>query len=112
MILDRYDGKNIRECELKVEVIPVQESKIMDEPVKIANLLGKRFSYVSSYKSRPEFQKIQMEKEKEDFDFSTNIEMKYNSPITEDELNQILQQSKDSTPGNDGICYSMIKNLN
>ena len=53
-----------------------------------------------------------MEKEKEDFDFSTNIEMKYNSPITEDELNQILQQSKDSTPGNDGICYSMIKNLN
>ena len=76
LILDRYDGKNIRECELKVEVIPVQESKIMDEPVKIANLLGKRFSYVSSYKSRPEFQEIQMEKEKEDFDFSTNIEMK------------------------------------
>ena len=111
LILDRYDGKNIRESELKVEVIPLQEPKILDEPVKIANLLGKRFSYVSSSKSQPEFKEIQMEKEKEGFGFSTNIEMKYNSPITEDELNQILQQSKDSTPGSDGICYSMIKNL-
>merc|ERR1711867_125632 len=38
--------------------------------------------------------------------------MKYNMPITEDELNQILKHSKDTTPGSDGICYSMIKNLN
>ena len=112
MILDRYDGKVIGDIELKAEVIPIQQPKILDEPIKIANVLGKRFNYISSSKSRPEFKEIQTEKEKEDFDFTTNLEMKYNMPITEDELNQILKHSKDTTPGSDGICYSMIKNLN
>ena len=112
LILDRYDGKVIGDIELKAEVIPIQQPKILDEPIKIANVLGKRFNYISSSKSRPEFKEIQTEKEKEDFDFTTNLEMKYNMPITEDELNQILKHSKDTTPGSDGICYSMIKNLN
>ena len=88
-----------------------KEGTIADDPKEIADCLGRRFAHISSVASRSkEFQDYKTREEKE-FDFSTDEELGYNSPITERELNNALREVSDTAPGPDEIHYSMLKNL-
>ena len=109
-ILEEFHDRIITGSRLKVEVVLPTEP-ILDEQNEIANCLGRRFYYVSSHASNSKFLEIKNKEENEKLDFSTMKNMKYNGRITEEELDYVLQQSKDSTPGKDEITYSMIKNL-
>ena len=85
---------------------------VLDEPKDIADCLGRRFSFISSSSfGEPEFKEHKERVEREVLDFSSDIPLGYNSPLTLDELEYALNLSKDSAPGPDEVCYSMLKNL-
>jgi ribonuclease HI len=87
------------------------ESNFLDDPEEIANSLGLRFEYVSSYNScEPVFGKSRSRKETK-LQFKTRKLLEYNSPITEQQLLQELNSINESAPGPDGIHYSMLANL-
>ena len=80
-----------------------------------AERLGDHYQHVSSDAfldpNFAETKRTTEEKESHLFEQEpTNIE-DYNSPITLKELNQALNNKKDSSPGHDNITYSMLKNL-
>ena len=99
--------------------------EVLDEPKDIADCFGRRFSHVSSESSGdPRFQDEKQRAETEEvLDFSTSTRprvcrcrnkcscMDYNNPITTQELDYALRLAKDSSPGPDEICYSMLRNL-
>ena len=85
---------------------------VLDEPKDIADCLGKRFSFISSSSSaEPQFKDHKEREEREVLDFSSDNPRGYNSPLTPEELEYALNLSKDSAPGPDEVCYSMLKNL-
>ena len=110
-IIRKYDGKTISSKQIKAEILSQEKTQIIDDQKEIANCLGRRFQYISSNNYRSNFNETRKESEREKIDFSTMNNMKYNGRITEEELEYVLEQSKDSTPGKDEITYSMIKNL-
>lgn len=112
------DGSDIQGMKLKVELIPLDNNLegtqpvVLDEPKEIANCLGRRFSFISSESSSdPRFKEHKERTERTKLDFSTNKQEGYNSPITSQELEYALNLAKDSSPGPDEVCYSMLKNL-
>ena len=88
-----------------------EESQFLEDPKDIADTLGLRFEYVSSYVSCEEaFRKSRKRREGE-LRFKSRRAFDYNSPITEEELKRELGNVKNTAPGPDGIHYSMLKNL-
>jgi len=88
------------------------QQSVLDEPNDIANCLGRRFSYISSTNSSdPRFLPKKEILEREHLDFNTNVHCGYNSKITMGEMEQALSLSKDSAPGADEVCYSMLVKL-
>lgn len=85
---------------------------VLDESKDIADCLGRRFSYISSERSAdPRFKEQKDRAESEDLNFGTDEHIDYNSDITSQEMEHALKIAKDSSPGPDEICYSMLQNL-
>ena len=130
-LLVRFESDSVTDRALQLDGVEVQGHKlkaaltinpqehqlvttpdVLDEPKDIADCLGKRFSYVSSGSSAdPSFKEHKQQAEQEDLDFSTEENMDYNSPVSMQELEYALKLAKDSSPGPDEICYSMLQNL-
>lgn len=89
----------------------VEESQFLDDPKDIADTLGMRFEYVSSYVSCEEAFRRTRKRREGELRFRTRRAFDYNSPITEEELKRELEGAKKTAPGPDGIHYSMLKNL-
>ena len=86
--------------------------EVLDESKDIADCLGRRFSYISSENSGdPRFKEQKQRAESEELNFSTKEHAEYNNSITLQELEYALKLAKDSSPGPDEICYSMLQNL-
>ena len=87
------------------------ENKIINKPEEIANILVKSMSNVSSFKNRSENFIRHKNNTEKSFDFNTNENKEYNSPITIKEILFTLKNLKDTATGDDQIHYFMIKNL-
>ena len=87
------------------------ENKIISKPEEIANVLVQSMSNVSSFKNRSENFIRHKNSIKKTFNFNTNLNKEYNSPITMKEILDTLKNLKDSATGDDQIHYFMIKHL-
>ena len=104
----RKDGKT-----LHVYPKPDQEaSQFLEDPKDIADTLGLRFEYVSSYVSCEEAFRKNRKRREGELRFKTRRAFDYNSRITKEEVERELENTKTTAPGPDGIHYSMLKNLN
>ena len=109
----QYMGNILQADIIQEEVAEGRQKQgvLIDEPKEIADCLGRRFAHISSEASKsPEFREYKASEEKE-FNFETEEEIGYNSRITERELDDMLKEVSDTTPGPDEISYSMLKNL-
>ena len=87
------------------------ENKIINKPEEIANILVRSMSNVSSFKNRSENFIRHKNNIQKVFDFNTNENKEYNSPITIKEILFTLKNLRDTATGDDQIHYFMIKNL-
>ena len=81
-------------------------------PRQTTEILARYFESVSQdgYYSQ-EFIRIKRRDESQLLDFSTNINIPYNEPITMREINNVLKSCKNTAPGEDQIVYPMIRQL-
>ena len=107
------DGQEVQGCTLRTQLLTNNAGlTVLDEPSDIADCLGRRFSHTSSTNSSdPRFKERKQDMEREELDFSTETSLGYNSEITMEEMEYALNLAKDSSPGPDEVCYSMLKNL-
>ena len=78
---------------------------------KIANILVETFAKVSSSGNYdPSFLDIKREHERSPPNFGHSSEP-YNQNFTIDEMKYVISKTKDTSPGEDGIHYRMIKNM-
>jgi ribonuclease HI/exonuclease III len=109
----QYMGNTLQATIVEEEIMMGRQKDgvVVDDPKEIADCLGRRFAHVSSENfGSPEFREYKAREEK-DFDFKTDVQQNYNSPITRRELDVTLKDVSDSAPGPDEIHYSMLKNL-
>ncbi|GFW57260.1 putative RNA-directed DNA polymerase from transposon X-element [Trichonephila clavipes] len=88
-------------------------NSVFSSPVVIANILGETFQSVSStasYNSR--FLEIKRQAERTPINFSTRSFFPYNCDFTMTELQKVLLQAHNTSPGPDGITYTMLRHLN
>ncbi|GFT99247.1 transposable element Tcb2 transposase [Trichonephila clavipes] len=86
---------------------------VFSSPDEIANILGETFQSVSStasYNSR--FLEIKRQAERSPIIFSTSSFFPYNCDFTMTELQKALLQAHNTSPGPDGITYTMLRHLN
>lgn len=104
-------GKNKNKT---ISGLKTPENEIVDQKKDIANELGKHFQNISNGKNSSEsFKKFREGKDKT-FDFtpdSTQPPNVYNLSIKMSELKNILKTCRDTSPGEDGIPYIMIRQL-
>ena len=85
-------------------------NNLITDPGEVANSLGKHFSDVSSPNNySEEFRKIR--NSQIPINFTSNSSEEYNAYFTLGELHSALSSTEDSSPGEDGILYSMIRQL-
>ncbi|MCG8430697.1 MAG: endonuclease/exonuclease/phosphatase family protein [Candidatus Omnitrophica bacterium] len=78
----------------------------------IANTLGQRFSSNSSSQNYSQnFRNHKERSERKTPNFSTRIDLSYNSPFSLEELTSAIQASGDTAPGLDGIHNKLLKHL-
>ncbi|GFW95396.1 putative RNA-directed DNA polymerase from transposon X-element [Trichonephila clavipes] len=88
-------------------------NSVFSSPVEIVNILGETFQIVSSaasYNSR--FLEIKEQAERTPINFSTRSFFPYNCDFTMTELKKALLQAHNTSPGPDGIPYTMLRHLN
>ncbi|GFT92371.1 putative RNA-directed DNA polymerase from transposon X-element [Trichonephila clavipes] len=94
------------------ESLGVQKGKGKCSQKEIVNILGETFQSVSSaasYNSR--FLEINMQSERTPNNFSTRSFFPYNCDFTMTELQTALTQAHNTSPGPDGIIYTMLRHL-
>ncbi|CAF3642161.1 unnamed protein product [Rotaria socialis] len=86
---------------------------IITEENKICNLLAQHFAFTNSIKNYTEpFVYHMVETEFTPINFESNNLEDYNRRFTINELKSALRNTKDSSPGNDTVSYTILKHLN
>lgn len=80
-------------------------------PEDTSRILARQFASTSSINNyTDQFKRRKLTIEHRRINFNTNENLSYNDPISEREVLQALSQTTESSPGEDKITYSMIKN--
>ncbi|CAF3490192.1 unnamed protein product [Rotaria socialis] len=93
--------------------IPSSLGTIVYDQKEVSNLIGQSFSHTSSTKhySRPRAFQRQLCRNQAIIQINNSINEEYNRKFTLTELQNSLKLCNDTSPGPDGIHYSMIKHL-
>ena len=103
--------KNIAPNSIRILDDPNQQGVQHTTPDEISEILAKTFAEVSSdnnYSAEFLPRKIQAEQNMPDFG---EVDTYYNKPFTVKDLNSVLSKTKDTSPGEDGVTYQMIRNM-
>ena len=93
-------------------VLSLDNGAVVTDPEELANHLGRFFSNISSDNNySEEFLLHKIETEFSPVHFPPSNGESYNNIFTFNELETALQSCSDTSPGEDGIHYLMIKNL-
>ena len=88
-----------------------ENGQVTGSPAETAEILAEHFSHISSNAQyNPAFIRYKRQQEAIPINFHTNEEQLYNQDITELEFKNALAVTQETSPGQDGITYSMIKN--
>ena len=107
--------KKVRKIEGKFSPSPSpvlrdSDGVIHSSPKECANIFAKHYSNVSSSDNYTlKFQRYKEQSEKRTINFESADHFDYNLPISMIELKQALSTVQESSPGEDGITYSMLK---
>ena len=89
-----------------------ENGTLITDRVQIANTLGAAIEKSSSSKNyAKEFQSIKAQKEKQNINFKTNKNLRYNKKFTMRDLKRSLKKSNNSSPGPDQIHYEILRHL-
>lgn len=100
----RYNNKQVSKLKIGDEIIT--------EPTEIANILAKHQQAISSNNNySPEFLETKAIVESNDLVIEYNPLNPLNFPFSYDEFNKAIKSRKDTSPGPDNMCISMVKNL-
>ena len=110
--------KKIRKLSGKFSAHPTpllvdEDGNLVDDSNKTSNIFAEAFSRVSSGDNyTTQFQRHQLIKERQPLNFSESARSRatYNENFTMKELENALASVGETSPGLDGIAYSMIKN--
>ena len=92
-------------------VLKINDSYI-PEPEEVSSTLGNFFSSISSNNNySAEFQNFKNMQESQPIFFEEANNLIYNRPFTIEEFKAVLEPSKNSSPGEDGIPYEIYKHL-
>ena len=84
----------------------------ISNPTEVTETLGSYFANISSDNNYTrEFKQYKNTREATPIPFNTPNNLSLNEPFKLDEFNNILQPSKNSTPGEDTIPYELYKRL-
>ena len=79
---------------------------------EVSNIMGEHFAEISSPRFyTDEFNNLRIRAEQTDLNFTSPNNESYNQQITKAELTCALQTCGNTAPGEDEICYPMLKNL-
>ncbi|XP_055936843.1 uncharacterized protein LOC129966444 [Argiope bruennichi] len=88
------------------------ETASYSSPLDIANVIGETFADVSSsVPNNPTFRAIKRQAEQVPLKFRTRMVLSYNNNFKIVELRNALSRTRDTSPGVDGITYSMLRHL-
>ena len=89
-----------------------ENNQLITDTQEVADTLANHFSEISSSNFYPtRFNDLRIRKESQPINFSSLNNEPYNQRISKQELTQALKNATDKAPGEDGIVYSMIRNL-
>ena len=104
--------KMIRKITGKNVASPMHHIKDENDRVQIANTLDAAIEKGSSSENHSkEFQAIKAQKEKQNINFKTNKNLRYNKKFTMRDLKRSLKKSNSSSPGPDQIHYDILRHL-
>ena len=108
-MIRKITGKNVAS---PMHHIKDKNGTLITERVQIANTLGAAIEKSSSSKNySKEFQYIKAQKEKQNINFKTNKNLRYNKKFTMRDLKRSLRKSNNSSPGPDQIHYEILCHL-
>ena len=89
-----------------------ENGTLITDRMQIANTLGAAIEKNSSSKNySKEFQSIKAQKEKQNINFKTNKNLRYNKKFTMRDLKRSLKKSNNSSPCPDQIHYEILRHL-
>ena len=89
-----------------------ENGTLITHRVQIANSLGAAIVKSSSSENySKEFQSIKAQNEKQNINFKTNKNLRYNKKFTMRDLKRSLKKSNNSSPGPDQIHYEILRHL-
>ena len=106
--INALKGKNKNNT---ISSLKTGENTHIYDKTDIANTLGKNFQNISNGKNSNNLFREYREGKERWVDFSSNTTQEYNLPITFEEFQNILKTSGNTSPGEDGIPYEMIRKL-
>lgn len=90
----------------------IQNGGNITNPEVVSNILASHFASVSSDENYTEtFQRYRRAQEERQINFNTRQHYPYNDHITATEMKYALSSTTETSPGEDGITYSMIKHV-
>ena len=108
-MIRKITGKNVAS---PMHHIKDENGTLITDRVQIANTLGAAIEKSSSSKNySKEFQSIKAQKEKQNINFKTNKNLRYNKKFTMRGLKRSLKKSNNSSPGPDQIHYEILRHL-
>ena len=108
-MIRKITGKNVAS---PMHHIKDENGTLITDRVQIANTLGAAIEKSSSSKNySKEFQSIKAQKEKQNINFKTNKNLRYNKKFTMRDLKRSLKKSNNSSPGPDQIHYEILRHL-
>ena len=106
--IKKIDNKSYAKTRIAIKL----NNQTITNPIEVAENLGQHFSTVSSNSNyTAKFIQYKNEKESEPIDFDTQNNQAINEPFNLKEFKNVLNPSKNSSPGEDHIPYEFYKRL-
>ena len=84
---------------------------LTQDPQITSNIFAETFSAISNTSNyTSDFNRYRSQKERRTINFTTSTIENYNTPLSMAELSSALQSTKETSPGQDKITFSMLKN--
>ena len=105
----RIDGKF---SPTPTPVLTDAQGGMMSDPADVSEALALHFAEVSKADNYPDqFRRYKRQREQQVLNFHSGTDLSYNNQISNLELSSALSSTSETSPGEDGVTYAMLKNV-